>query len=127
MNINELIHAYVKLRDKKAALQTKAKEEQKPIDDMLEQIEAAFLKYFIENGCNSVSANGAGTAYVSTRKTASVADKGVFVEFVFANDASELLDVRVNKTAAEQYLEEHGELPPGINMRSEQVVNFRRS
>ena len=31
------------------------------------------------------------------------------------------------KQAVEQYKEEHGDLPPGINWREEVVVNVRRS
>jgi hypothetical protein len=39
-----------------------------------------------------------------------------------------LLEVRVSKTAVEQFREANDdEIPPGVNLRVERVVNVRRS
>jgi hypothetical protein len=38
-----------------------------------------------------------------------------------------MLERRVSKAAVEQYKDEHGNLPPGINWREEITINVRRS
>jgi hypothetical protein len=43
------------------------------------------------------------------------------------NDDWALLEVRASKSAVEQYRENNNDLPPGISMREERVVNVRRS
>jgi hypothetical protein len=69
-----------------------------------------------------------GTAYATTRSSASVADRDTFMEYVKANEEWALLEVRVSKTAVDQYRSANdNELPPGINIREERVVNIRRS
>jgi hypothetical protein len=50
------------------------------------------------------------------------------MEFVKANEEWSLLEVRASKTAIEQFRDSNNnELPPGVNIRSERVVNIRRS
>jgi hypothetical protein len=69
-----------------------------------------------------------GTAYTAVRTTASIADREAFMDYVKANEEWSLLEVRASKTAVEQFCESNDNaLPPGVNMRSERVVNIRRS
>jgi hypothetical protein len=50
------------------------------------------------------------------------------MEHVKSNEDWGLLEVRVSKTAVEQYREQHDDdLPPGVNIREERVVNVRRT
>jgi hypothetical protein len=49
------------------------------------------------------------------------------MDYVTNNGAFDLLDVRANKTAVEGFLDEHQDLPPGVNVRREIAVGFRRS
>jgi hypothetical protein len=37
----------------------------------------------------------------------------------------QLLEVRCSKQAVEQYKDVNGDLPPGVNLRSEIVINVR--
>ena len=83
-------------------------------------------KAFDAAGLDSAKTS-AGTAYTSTRTTASVADKDSFMDFVKANSEWHLLETRCSKTAVEQFKEVNGEVPPGVNWREERVVNIRRS
>ena len=48
------------------------------------------------------------------------------LDHVKDNDAWEMLERRVNKTAVEQFKAVNDDLPPGINWSETQVVNFRR-
>lgn len=59
----------------------------------------------------------AGTATLSTRYTASLADPDAFMQFVRANDMFELLDRRANATAVKEYVRTNqGRTPPGVNL-----------
>lgn len=126
MKMSELVGKYLDLREKRA--QHKAEFDMKvaDLDKAMEKIEAKLLEVFEQTGMDSVKTEF-GTAYASNRSTASVADKEVFMEFVKSSDEWPLLEVRASKSSVEQYREEHGELPPGINWRVERIIGVRRS
>ena len=58
--------------------------------------------------------------------SASVADWDAVLDHIRENDAWEMLERRVNKTAVEQFKAVNDDLPPGVNWSETQVVNFRR-
>jgi hypothetical protein len=49
------------------------------------------------------------------------------MNFVKDKEEWSLLEVRAAKTAVEQFRSIHDDIPPGISMREERVVNVRRS
>jgi hypothetical protein len=114
------------LRDRRA--QRKAAYDNDDADDRTKQdkIEVEFLRRFQERGIDNVSARDVGTAYRTTRSSATVADWDTFLNHVVENEAWEMLERRVNKTAVQQYKAEEEDLPPGVNWAETQVVNFRR-
>lgn len=121
-----LLKFFIALRDRRG--QRKAEYDLADSGDKEKQakIEQEFLRRFHERGIDNVSAKGVGTAYKSTRSSASVADWDTLFNFVQENDAWEMLERRVNKTAVEQYVDIHEDLPPGVNWSETQVINFRR-
>lgn len=121
-----LVEKYVALRDKKAAMSTSYKEQVAVLDKALTSIEVALLSQFDALGVESVRTK-AGTAYKTTRASATVADWDAVLDFVMKNDLWNMLERRVSKQAVEQYKDENGDLPPGVNWREELVVNIRRS
>ncbi len=126
MKIDELLAKYVQLRDKKQELDKAHKEKMAKFTDVMRKIECHLLDYFQDTGVDSVKTE-AGTAYRTIRTTATVADRDIFLEFVRDNDAWAFLESRANKSAVEQYLDEHQELPPGVNVNRIATVNIRRS
>lgn len=126
MKMSEVVEKYIELRTKKAQFKAEYDMKVAKLDESLEKIEGVLLKAFEETGISSVKTEF-GTAYTSTKTTVPVADKEVFMEFVRSNDEWPLLEVRASKSSVEQYKEEHGELPPGVNWRVERSVNIRRS
>tara|TARA_B110000908_G_scaffold148558_1_gene181122 strand:- start:985 stop:1386 length:402 start_codon:yes stop_codon:yes gene_type:complete len=117
---------FIALRDRRS--QRKAAYDEDDAGDKGKQnkIEVEFLRRFQDRGIDNVSARGVGTAYRTTRSSATVADWDSLLEHVKTNEAWELLERRVNKTAIEQFKTVEGDLPPGINWSETQVVNFRR-
>lgn len=126
MKVSEVVGEYVELRDKKLQLKADFDARVKPIDERMEQIENKLLEVFEATGIDSVKTD-LGTAYKSEKSTASVADKSAFLDHIKEHDDYQLLEVRANKTAVEQYKEVNEALPPGVNWRSEVTVNFRRA
>jgi phage host-nuclease inhibitor protein Gam len=127
MKLSEAVTLYIQLRDKKAQMKSDFDASVAPITEKMDKLEAKLLDVFNKTGMDSVKTEH-GTAYTAVRTTASVADREAFMDFVKANEEWSLLEVRASKTAIEQFRDSNdNELPPGVNIRSERVVNIRRS
>jgi phage host-nuclease inhibitor protein Gam len=127
MKLSEAVSLYIQLRDKKAEMKADFDASIAPLNDKMDKLEAKLLDVFNKTGMDSVKTEN-GTAYTAVRTTASIADREAFMEFVKANEEWSLLEVRASKTAIEQFRDSNNdELPPGVNIRSERVVNIRRS
>ena len=125
MTIEEAVRRYLELRDLKAQLKLNHDEQFRPLDEEMNRIEATFLKHFDEIGIDSMKTK-AGTVYTSTRVSVSVADKDALLNYAREHDEWPLIEVRASKQAVEQYVEEHQEPPPGVNIREDRTVNIRR-
>jgi len=126
MKLSEVVDKYIQLRDKKAELKREYDAKVATIDTTLDQIEAKLLEVFDSTGMESTRTES-GTAYVSTRTSASVVDRDAFMDHVKRHGDWTLLEVRCSKVAVEQYKAANNEVPPGVNIREERVVNVRRS
>lgn len=126
MKLSEAVSIYIKMRDKKAQMKAEFDASIAPLNEKMEKLEAKLLDVFNKTGMDSVKTEF-GTAYTTTRVTASVADREIFMNHIKENDDWALLEVRASKTAVEQYRDTNNDLPPGVSMREERVVNIRRS
>ena len=144
--INQLTALYLKLRGAKKDLDEQAKAKMRPINEALEALEVHFLATMNDMGVDSLK-NEAGTPYRSERVSVTVADNSAFVDFVLTRALSALpvneqarekikevilesgqlalIEARASKTAVEMFMQEVGELPPGLNRRVESTVNVR--
>jgi hypothetical protein len=127
MKLSDAVSLYIKLRDRKAEIKAQMDEAIKPIQEKMDKLEVKLLEAFQATGVDSVKTEF-GTAYTSVRTTASIADRDAFMEFVKAHSEWSLLEVRAAKLAVEQFRAANdNELPPGVNIREERIVNVRRS
>lgn len=126
MNTAELVSVYIRLRDRRA--KRKAEYESADSGDKASQdkIEAKLMARFNDEGCDSVKTEF-GTAYKSTRTSATVAEWDAALDYIKANEAWEMLEHRVSKSAVEGYIAEHQEPPPGVNISQTVVINVRRT
>lgn len=125
MKIDQAIETYIKLRDRKAQLKSQYDRSVAKLDENMTKIENALLKYFDQQGTDSAKSAAHGTAYITHRTNAKIEDREKFLDYVFDNDAREMLSNTVNKTTVLEYEEEHGELPPGITISRMRGVNFK--
>jgi hypothetical protein len=64
-----------------------------------------------------------GTARIQDSTTARCSDPDAFMAHVMKNGAFELLNRSANKVACEEFLSEHGRLPPGVDFnRSRKLI-----
>lgn len=127
MKLSEAVELYIKLRDKKAKIKAEFDEAVAPVQEKIDQLEVKLLDVFNKTGMDSVKTEF-GTAYTSTRTSVSMADRDAFLAFVRETGDFNMLDVRPSRSAVPEFAAANGgELPPGINMRTERVVNVRRS
>jgi Ethanolamine utilization protein EutJ (predicted chaperonin) len=124
--MEDLVGKYISLRDAKAKIVAKQKEEVAKIDSVLDQIEAALLVSFQELGTESIRTKE-GTAYKQVRTSATVADWDVLLAYIRKHELWQMLERRVSKDAVREFREANGEIPPGVNTREEIVINVRRS
>ncbi len=121
-----LLKAFIQLRDRRAQRKAAYEADDAGDKDKQAKIEVEFLRRFNERGIDNVSSKGVGTAYRSVRTSATVADWDELFGFIQQEEAWEMIERRVNKTAVEQYRSVNDELPPGVNWSETQVINFRR-
>lgn len=124
--LEQLVAAYIQVRDKVAEIKAQQAADLKPYQEALSKLEFATLKLLDEAGVDSAKTK-AGTAYLLVRTSVVVADKSSFMDYVTNNERFDLLDVRANKTAVEGMLSDDEDLPPGLNIRRDKAVGFRRS
>jgi hypothetical protein len=126
VKVDKYVKYFIAMRDKKKLMEEAFNLEKKKVTDVMDKIEG-ILQDFLEKAGGDGIKTQYGSVYLSTKTTASLADPEAFMEFVIANELFDLLDRRVNSTAAKDYATEHNTLPPGVNLNSYKTVGVRRA
>jgi hypothetical protein len=121
----QMVQKYIQLRDTKAALKKEFDGKVESIDKALSSCEAYFMTRMKELGLESLPTEF-GVPYQSRRNSCSVNDKQAFKQWLHDTGNWECADIRASKAAVEAFVEEHKDLPPGLNWHAEIVVNVRR-
>jgi hypothetical protein len=124
--IDQILDRYIKLRDRKSELKKEYEKSVEAIDEGLDRCEAYLLKALDTQGAESIKTS-VGTAYVSVKSSATVADKEAFLGYVRTHEEWSMLDIRANKTSVDEYRQANGDLPPGVNWSAIRTVNVRRN
>jgi hypothetical protein len=125
VKLDAIVERYIQLRDKKAEMKKAFDKSVEDIDNALAKLENFLLGTLQSQGVDSVK-TPAGTAYRTTKTSATVEDWDAALAFIKENDAWNMLDKKVNKTAVVEYKDAHKALPPGVKWREEFAVNVRR-
>jgi hypothetical protein len=125
VQVDAAIAAYIKLRSMKAEIENKVKAEVDDINAKLAKLES-WLKTKADEVGTSTFKTPAGTAFLTSKDIASVADWDALLEFIKEKDAYDLLNKAVNKTAVRAYLDEAKVLPPGVNYSTIITVSVRK-
>lgn len=124
--LQTMIDSYIKLRDKKAEIKAEQQKILNQYNTTMEQIESFIMGHLHEQGLQSV-ATKAGTAFLNRKRSATVADKKAFSDFVISTSEFDLCDMRANAEAVADWIEANsGMLPPGINFSVRETVGVQR-
>lgn len=126
MSVDTMIENYVKLRDRKKAVEDRHKTEIAPFKQAMDQLEGYLLEAMNQTGLDSMKSPH-GTAFKSQRTSAVVRDWQATLGFIREHDAWDLLEARVAKTAAFNIIKETEQPIPGVETSAEVVVNVRRA
>jgi phage host-nuclease inhibitor protein Gam len=125
-SIETLTKVYIKIRDKRAELAAKFKEEDDALKENMNKIRAALLQYCKDNNIESARTSE-GLFYRTVRTTYWTSDWQSMHQFIMDNGVPEFLEKRLNQAAVKQYLQENPEaLPPGLNVNSEYTISVRK-
>lgn len=126
VQVETRINQYIAIRDKLKELDEKQKKEREPLALTLEKLGGWITEFLTVAGVESVKTQH-GTAYMTTRSTASLEDPDAFMRHVIGTEAWELLDRRANTPACRDFAEQNGgALPPGVKITSIATVGVRR-
>ena len=123
--VDEVVKGYIKLRDKKNQLKKDQAEVLKPLTEKMNLLENWLLRDLQTRKVESQK-TAEGTAYITTMSAATVKDRDAFFDFVKENNMWDLLENRVSKSVVRDYLEDTGEVVPGVNYQETVAVRIRR-
>jgi len=125
VTVDAVIKKYMKLREKKALVEATVKEELDKIKADMTKLEA-FLKAKLDaDGLTSFKTEY-GTAFLTTTDFANVDDWDAVLRFIREEEAYDMLEKRVSKTAVRGYIEANKEVPPGIKYGTKLDINVRK-
>lgn len=126
VDINAIVAKYIKLRDAIDRINKEAKAKVADLEGAQKTLESVLMKLAQEQGVSSFKTD-AGTAFIATKTHAGIADWARVVEYIEANKAWNLLNKAVNKTAVQEYINQHETPPPGVNWTTLQEIQVRRT
>lgn len=127
VDVNELVKAYVNVRDEKNRITHVYEEEKKALDSVLDKLKASLLEI-----CNGLKVESLkthqGTVFKTLKERFYTNDWEGFGKFVVDNNLIPLLEKRIHQSNFKEYLADHHDegLPPGVNVMREFDVTVRK-
>lgn len=125
LTVDTVIDTYLKLRNKKESIEAETKEKVKGIKDNMAKLEGWIKEQADKQGVKSFKTDH-GTAFLTTTDFAQVADWDAVLDYIKTNDAFDMLEKRVSKTAVRGYIEKNKSVPSGVNYGTRIDVNVRK-
>lgn len=125
MNVGEIIGTYMKLRAKKKSIEAAAKSEVEKLTAVMDKIETLLKVEADKQGVTSFKSEH-GTAFISTKDYANVADWDAVLGYIQTSGDYTILNKAVNKTAVRAYIDRTKETPPGVTYGTMLEINVRK-
>lgn len=125
VTIDEVVAAYMKLRNKKDALKRNYEDAAENIKAKMKKLEAYIKEQADQQGVTSFKTHH-GTAFLTTVDYANVADWDATLKFIQEENAWDMLERRVSKRAVRGYIDANKTVPPGVNYGTKIEVNVRK-
>jgi hypothetical protein len=121
MKIGELVDQLFVKRSRKEELE----EELKGVKAEIEKLEYDCIQAMKDEGVDKTS-TGSGSVTLKVEQYPSVTDLEALVDWAHANGMAGILQRRVSKTVFDEYFEDTGEYPDGVDTYVKEKLNFRR-
>jgi len=125
MKIDDVIKTFIKLRNKKEKLEREHTAEVKGIKENLNKLQAYIKQKADVDGVTSFK-TGEGTASIVTKDFAQVADWDSVLAFIKKEEAWDMLEKRVSKSAVKGYIDNNKAVPNGVNYGTLLDVQVRK-
>lgn len=125
LNYETAMAGILRAKEKMAEIDDEAKRKKKPLADTVAKLEAWIQTKAQDEGLDTIPTS-AGTGYWSTHYKCTVGDQTAFMDYVRETGDLSLVDKRANKTAVKEYVNEHGQPPPGVNFGGYRVFQIRK-
>jgi hypothetical protein len=126
VSVEKLVKTYAKIRDKRAEITAKYKEEEGQLREKQDKVKSALLGYCKEHEVDSVR-TASGLFYRTVKQRYWTSDWESMHKFIMEHDLPEFFEKRLNQTHVRQFLEENPDLlPAGLNVDSEYTISVRK-
>jgi hypothetical protein len=126
VSVEKLVKTYAKIRDKRAEIAAKYKEEEGQLREKQDKVKSALLGYCKEHEVDSVR-TASGLFYRTVKQRYWTSDWESMHKFVMEHNLPEFLEKRLNQTHVRQFLEDNPDLlPAGLNVDSEYTISVRK-
>jgi hypothetical protein len=125
VTVDAVIKKYMKLRSQKDAVEAEIKERVDTIKADMAKLEAWLKAKLDADGLTSFKTEY-GTAFLTTTDFANVEDWDAVLRFIREEEAFDMLEKRVSKTAVRGYIEANKEVPPGVKYGTKLDINIRK-
>jgi len=127
-NTEELVSAYLALRNSRAELKDNYEEADGKLKSEMEQIEQAMLEICNDVGADSIKTT-LGTVIRKVNERFYCTDWDNFKNYVLENEAVELLERRIHQGNFKEHMTQiEGQgLPPGVNVMREYGITVRKA
>lgn len=125
--LERMLKTYTRIRDKRAQNKRVWEDLDGKLKDQMELIEKGLLLMMNETGSDQLKVKGVGMAILTTRTLPRARDWNAIFEFVQDTGNFDLLQKRLAMGGVNEYIEQHRETPPGIDVTVERGVSVRRA
>lgn len=126
INVDTVVQAYVKLRDQRGTLKKAYDDEDGLLKQKMERLETWLMTQMQATGATQLGSPH-GTAYQQTVFKGNCSDWPTFWNWLAENGRFDMMEKRVSVKTIQEYYQESGELPPGINVNPELRVIIRKA
>ena len=124
--VEKLVGDYTKIREKRAEISAKFKEEDGSLAEQQDKIKRALLDYCKDQGVDSVR-TASGLFYRTIKQRYWTSDWSSMHAFIMDHNLPDFFEKRLNQTNVRQFIEENPDiLPAGLNVDSEYVISVRK-
>lgn len=126
MSMDALVENFIKVRDAIKAADDAHKAKLAPAKAILDTLNSQIVASLIGTGTDSAKTKN-GTAYITTKKSASLEDPAEFRRFVIGGELWDMVDWKANSVAIEDFIKENDTPPPGVKYNTHVVAGVRRA